>query len=61
MESTSDALFRDRERTMFIETLSSGQTVTLFAIPVEKGTYRAFGTTPSPSATPMPILSRLWT
>ena len=42
LESASNALFHKQERTMFMETLSSGQAVTLFAIPVERGTYRNF-------------------
>ncbi|MBD5394038.1 MAG: response regulator [Lachnospiraceae bacterium] len=42
LESASETLFHKQERAMFMETLSSGQAVTLFAIPVEKGTYRGF-------------------
>ena len=42
LESAGDALFHMHERTMFMETLSSGQAITLFAIPVEMGTYRGF-------------------
>ena len=42
LERVSEALFLRHERTMFMETLSSGQAVTLFAIPVEKGTFRGF-------------------
>ncbi|MCM1105383.1 MAG: response regulator [Blautia sp.] len=42
LEGVDDELFRQQERAMFMETLSSGQTVTLFAIPVEQGTYRGF-------------------
>ena len=36
MESAGGEIFQKQERTMFMETLSSGQAVTLFAIPVEK-------------------------
>ena len=42
LERAGDALFYERERTMFMETLSDRQVVTLFAIPVEQGTYRGF-------------------
>ena len=42
LESAGDALFGRQERIMFMDTLSSGQAVTLFAIPVERGSYRGF-------------------
>ena len=42
MEIAGDSLFEKEERTLFLETLSSGQSVTLFAIPVEPGVYQGF-------------------
>ena len=42
LERAGDALFQRQERAMFMETLSDRQAVTLFAIPVERGTYRGF-------------------
>ena len=41
-DNSHDALFQRQERVMFSETLSDRQAVTLFAIPVSKGTYRGF-------------------
>ena len=42
MDVAADTLFQKRERTLFLETLSSGQAVTLFAIPVAPGTWQGF-------------------
>ncbi len=43
MGESWNALLRNREPVMAGETLSSGQEVTVFAVPVERGAYRDFG------------------